>query len=77
MKYLTNKGEILTGETPVEIFECWKESTPFHARLSFWKYIEILSPRAQLYQNKRTLLRSGLFQLLDELEEVGVILRME
>ncbi|GAB3166236.1 hypothetical protein [Telluribacter humicola] len=77
MTYITNKGDIISGETPVEIFEKWKESSPFHSRLTFWSYVEYLTLRAQFYQNKRTLIRSGLFQLLDELEEVGIIVRVQ
>ena len=76
MKFLTATGKVIEGDSPVEVFENLKKDSSYDAKLSLWEFLEILALRIQVYYGKRVTIRS-MAHLLNELEEIGYLIRLE
>lgn len=76
MKFLTTKGKIITGESPQEILENLKNSSPYDRKKRMDKYLETLSSRIRLY-DRAEIKGYGHVEILMQLEEVGFLLRLE
>ncbi|HEV7351247.1 hypothetical protein [Telluribacter sp.] len=76
MKYLTATGKIIQGDTPAEVFENLKNASPYDAKLTLWSFLEILTLRVHVYYGEKMAIQ-GMTHLLNQLENVGFLIRVE
>ncbi|GAB3163591.1 hypothetical protein [Telluribacter humicola] len=76
MKFVTATGIVVEGDSPVEVFENLKNDSSYDSKLSLWEFLEVLALRIQVYYGRKVTLR-GMDHLLDQLEEIGYLIRLE
>ena len=76
MKYMTTKGKFISGNSPLEVLVSLKNSTRPDAKLELNDYLVLLMLRINLNYDIKIESR-GYVQVLNDLEEIGFLLRLE
>lgn len=76
MRYLTTKGKIISGDSPLEVLETLKNSSLNDVKLGLPNYLVLLRLRINMNYDIK-LEDRGYIQVLDDLENIGFLLRLE
>ena len=76
MRYLTTKGRIISGDSPLEVLETLKNSSLNDVKLGLPNYLVLLRLRINMNYDIK-LEDRGYIQVLDDLENIGFLLRLE